>query len=223
MSDDDRQQLGQDEVERLLAQHRASQTAKGTGSAPTPAAPQAGGAPPGNPAPQKQETAANIVSQDAINQLLSKQGPGKPAAAAKNPRSQTAEGDISQGDIELLLRQAEDALASIDQPEGSLPPNAKPFSLQSFVGTPANTELATLELLSDVELDVTIEFGRTHMHLEDVLKLRKGSVVPLDKLAGDPVEIIVNGRLVARGEILVLNDNFCVRVAELITGDNLAA
>ena len=66
-----------------------------------------------------------------------------------------------------------------------------------------------------------IELGRTQMYLEDVLKLRKGSVVPLDKLAGDPVDIYVNQRLVARGEVLVLNDNFCVRVAELIVGANV--
>ncbi|MGH7194273.1 MAG: flagellar motor switch protein FliN, partial [Candidatus Saccharimonadales bacterium] len=82
-----------------------------------------------------------------------------------------------------------------------------------------NTERSTLDLIRDVELDLRIEFGRTHMSLEDVLKLRKGSVVPLDKLAGDPVDIFVNGRLIAKGEVLVLNDNFCVRVAELIAGE----
>lgn len=49
------------------------------------------------------------------------------------------------------------------------------------------------------------------------MKLREGSVVPLDKLAGDPVDIFVNGRMVARGKVLVLNDNFCVRVAEILT------
>ena len=65
---------------------------------------------------------------------------------------------------------------------------------------------------------VKIELGRTQMYLEDVLKLRRGSVVTLDKLAGDPVDIFVNGRLVAKGEVLVLNDNFCVRVAELFAG-----
>ena len=58
------------------------------------------------------------------------------------------------------------------------------------------------------------------MYLEDVLKLRSGAVVALDKMAGDPVDVYVNGRLVARGEVLVMNDNFCVRVAELITGDD---
>ena len=70
-----------------------------------------------------------------------------------------------------------------------------------------------------MQLDLKIELGRTHMYLEDVLRLKEGVVVTLDKLAGDPVDIYANGRLIARGEVLVLNDNFCVRVAELIAGD----
>ncbi|MEX0744221.1 MAG: flagellar motor switch protein FliN [Phycisphaeraceae bacterium] len=73
-----------------------------------------------------------------------------------------------------------------------------------------------LDLLSDVELDVMIELGRTDMLVEDVLKLQAGSVVELDKLAGDPVDVYVNGRLVARGEVLVLNDNFCIRISEVL-------
>ena len=89
-----------------------------------------------------------------------------------------------------------------------------------MAGLPASGEKATLELLKDVDLDLRIELGRTHMYLEDVLKLKRGSVVTLDKLAGDPVDVFVNGRLVARGEVLVLNDNFCVRVTELLTGDD---
>jgi flagellar motor switch protein FliN/FliY len=73
-----------------------------------------------------------------------------------------------------------------------------------------------MELLGDVDLDVSIELGRTEMLVEDVLKLKAGSVVELDKLAGDPVDVFVNGRLVARGEVLVLNDNFCIRVSEIV-------
>lgn len=87
------------------------------------------------------------------------------------------------------------------------------------VRAPSN-EKSTIDLLRDVELDLKIELGRTHMELEELLKLRRGSVVSLDKLAGDPVDVYVNGRLIARGEVLVLNDNFCVRVAELISGDD---
>jgi len=73
-----------------------------------------------------------------------------------------------------------------------------------------------IDLLGDVELDVTVELGRTHMLIEDVLRLGDGSVVELDKLAGDPVDVFVNGRLVARGEVLVLNDNFCIRISEIV-------
>jgi flagellar motor switch protein FliN/FliY len=181
----------------------------------------------------------SAVSEDEIEALLKQAGPAPMAAAAHEiPRppedpqsfqrggakavsSETSEG-LASPDVELLLRQAEQALASIDQPATSTPPGVKSFQLEEFSGSAASQEVATLELLRDVELDLKIELGRTHMYLEDVLKLRKGSVVPLDKLAGDPVDIYVNGRLIARGEVLVLNDNFCVRVAELVAGDAVA-
>jgi flagellar motor switch protein FliN/FliY len=135
----------------------------------------------------------------------------------------TGQSGVSQDDIELLLRKAEQALASIDGPDNSLPEGVQAYRFDDFVGTAANSDAATLELMRDVELDLTIELGRTHMHLEDVLKLKQGAVVPLDKLAGDPADIYVNGRLIARGEVLVLNDNFCVRVAELIVGESACA
>lgn len=73
-----------------------------------------------------------------------------------------------------------------------------------------------IELLGDVNLRVKIELGRTRMLVEDVLRLAEGAVVELDKLAGDPVDVYVNERHVARGEVLVLNDNFCVRVNEIL-------
>jgi flagellar motor switch protein FliN len=75
----------------------------------------------------------------------------------------------------------------------------------------------SIDLLKDVELNVKIELGRAKMYVEDVLKLTEGSVVELDKLAGDPVDILVNERLVARGEVLVLNENFCVRVNQIVS------
>jgi flagellar motor switch protein FliN/FliY len=182
----------------------------------------------------------DMLGQDEIERLLSQAGTGadavapKPApvpapvsaapqATATAPSSTPAGGDdsIAQQDIEYLLNQAEEALGSIDDPGGP-PPNVTSFRLQEFAGAPASSETATLDLIRDVELDLKIELGRTQMYLEDVLKLRKGAVVPLDKLAGDPVDIYVNGRLIARGEVLVLNDNFCVRVAELIAGANVS-
>ncbi|MCE7974882.1 MAG: flagellar motor switch protein FliN [Leptolyngbya sp. PLA1] len=81
--------------------------------------------------------------------------------------------------------------------------------------TPAQAK--TLGLLSDVQLNVKIELGRAKMLVDDVLQLGEGSVVELDKLAGDPVDLYVNDQHVARGEVLVLNDNFCVRINEILT------
>ena len=132
-------------------------------------------------------------------------------------------GTTSREDIEQLLDQAERALVLIESAEQAQPPGAKPFELRDFSGTSPSTEAATLDPGRDEELDVKIELGRTRMHLEEVLKLRDGSVVPLDRLAGDTVDVYVKDRLVARGEILVLDDNFCIRIAEVIAGEPAAA
>lgn len=135
--------------------------------------------------------------------------------AATEPARQATSDKASE-----LLQQAEAALHELDQ-EPAAAPQPKPFQLEDLIGNEGPPEKCSIDLLRDVDLDLKIELGRTHMLLEDVLKLRRGSVVTLDKLAGDPVELFVNGRLVARGEILVLNDNFCVRVAELVGSDLL--
>ena len=86
---------------------------------------------------------------------------------------------------------------------------------------PAEIQRSGIELIHDVELRVKIELGRTRMLVEDVLRLGEGSVVELDKLAGDPVDVFVSDRLVARGEVLVLNDNFCVRICEIVSAADL--
>jgi flagellar motor switch protein FliN len=191
--------ISQEDIEKLLSQ--APGPAPKSAAPPGPAPAHSTEAHGGDPAIARQ-------GQDAINDTFSDIPAG--------------EGNMAEKDIEFLLNQAEKALESINSSAGKvLPQGVSPFRLQELGGAPASTETATLDLVRDVELNLKIELGRTHMYLEDVLKLRKGSVVPLDKLAGDPVDVYVNGRLIARGEVLVLNDNFCVRVAELITGANM--
>jgi flagellar motor switch protein FliN len=91
-----------------------------------------------------------------------------------------------------------------------------PLPLPTFATAPASAPARAIDLLSDVNLNVKIELGRTRMLVEDVLRLSEGAVVELDKLAGDPVDVYVNDRHVARGEVLVLNDNFCVRINEIL-------
>ncbi len=69
----------------------------------------------------------------------------------------------------------------------------------------------------DIPLEVTVELGRTRLLIRDILDLSAGSIIELDKIAGEPVDLFANGLLVARGEVIVIDDNFGVRVTEIIT------
>ena len=103
-------------------------------------------------------------------------------------------------------------------------PGGQPLDLPDFTGDGDSDALnQDIDLLHDVNLRVKIELGRTRMFVEDVLKLTEGSVVELDKLAGDPVDVFANDQLIARGEVLILNDNFCVRVSEIVSGGAASA
>lgn len=73
------------------------------------------------------------------------------------------------------------------------------------------------ELLLDVPLEVTVQLGRTRMTINELLSLGPGSVVELDKVAGEPLDIIINDRLVARGEAVVINDKFGVRITDIVS------
>lgn len=74
-----------------------------------------------------------------------------------------------------------------------------------------------IEILMDIPLQVTVELGRVSMLVQDILELGSGSIVELEKAAGEPVDVLVNGRLVARGEVVVVEDNFGVRLTEILS------
>ncbi|MDR0521276.1 MAG: flagellar motor switch protein FliN [Planctomycetaceae bacterium] len=139
------------------------------------------------------------------------------APAAFDPGDDDEEG-VPRGDLDYLQKRADESLRSIAATPAALPSEVIEFQFPEFGGTVPSTEHVTLDQISEVDLDVKVELGRTYMYLEDVLKLRKGAVVPLDKMAGETVDIYINGRLLARGEVLVMNENFCVRIAELLAG-----
>jgi len=228
--------IDQNDIEKLLAGAGGGSSAKAASDIPVavsevpgsplsvadiPTAPQPG------PTPSHDDN--NALGQNDLENLLKstigtqkpqpKAGPG--IGVPQNAQDDTVDEGVPQGDIDYLLRRAEEALESITSDGGNLSggtPEIIEFQFPEFGGSTPNSDHATLDQISEVELDIKIELGRTNMYLEDILKLRKGSVVALDKIAGDAVDIFVNDRLIARGEVLVLNDNFCVRVAELLAG-----
>ena len=76
---------------------------------------------------------------------------------------------------------------------------------------------SNLDLIMDVSLQLSVELGRTHKKIREILELTSGSIIELDKLAGEPVDILVNGKLLAKGEVVVIDENFGVRVTEIIS------
>ena len=74
-----------------------------------------------------------------------------------------------------------------------------------------------MDFLLDIPLEISVELGRTRMLIKDLLQLGQGSVVELEKIAGEPMEIFVNGKLVARGEVVVVNEKFGVRLTDIIS------
>jgi flagellar motor switch protein FliN/FliY len=80
-----------------------------------------------------------------------------------------------------------------------------------------NDQTRRLDLLLDVPLDIAVELGRARMSIQDLLALGPGSVIELDKIAGEALDILVNDRLVARGEAVVVNDKFGIRITDIVS------
>src|SRR5918912_1301457 len=83
-------------------------------------------------------------------------------------------------------------------------------------GTGTAAQSRRIELLLDVPLELSVELGRTRMSIQELLSLGPGSVIELDKVAGEPLDILVNNRLVARGEAVVVNDKFGIRITDIL-------
>lgn len=87
----------------------------------------------------------------------------------------------------------------------------------SGAGTLSRDEIKNLDLILDIPLTVTVELGRSKMLINDLLQLGQGSVIELTKLVGEPLEVLVNNKLVARGEVVVVNDKFGVRLTDIVS------
>lgn len=96
--------------------------------------------------------------------------------------------------------------------------NVQPVQFANFSPPPyAPTDGTNLNLLLDIPLKVTVELGRTQKQIKDILELSQGSIIELDKLAGEPVDILVNNKLIAKGEVVVIDENFGVRVTDIVS------
>jgi flagellar motor switch protein FliN/FliY len=179
--------------------------------------------PPASPTPNAAEAAALEAARAALSGAPAGGDPvptANEAAALDAAKAALAglSGLAGGSSIDDMMAQAmaEEEAKKIGGSPNRATGTPSPMPLPTFDPKPSPQEAKAIDLLSDVTLNVKIELGRTRMLVEDVLKLGDGTVIELDKLAGDPVDVFVNDRPVARGEVLVLNDNFCVRINEIL-------
>lgn len=171
-------------------------------------------------------TAPAIDESSAENASLPEETPAADATSPPDDASSADDATAGLPDWDVKkIQETEDADSSAQEnapvPDTTLQGPAAPVEAPpEATGPPISDELResapNLDLMLDLPLDVTVELGRAEMPLAHVLALDTGAVIQLDRLPGEPLDLLVNGRLVARGEIVVLNDTFAFRITDLI-------
>jgi len=122
---------------------------------------------------------------------------------------------VSDNDTQTI---AEDDWAAAMAEQATPAPAAVPAQFQELSGSAASGGVANdIDFILDIPVLLTVELGRTKITIKNLLQLAQGSVVELDGLAGEPMDVLVNGCLIAQGEVVVVNDKFGVRLTDIIT------
>lgn len=119
-------------------------------------------------------------------------------------------------DDDWAAAMAEQGAAEADTAVAEQVPAAEFDDLEDTSGGPAGEE-ANLDVILDIPVTISMEIGRTHISIRNLLQLNQGSVVELDRLAGEPMDVLVNGTLVAHGEVVVVNEKFGIRLTDVIS------
>ena len=111
------------------------------------------------------------------------------------------------------------AMSEQGEPPAAEAAEAKPAQIFEPLspGNDKTTALNDFSMILDIPVNLTVELGRTHISIRNLLQLAHGSVVELDGLAGEPMDVLVNGTLIAQGEVVVVNDKFGIRLTDIIT------
>ena len=101
-----------------------------------------------------------------------------------------------------------------------LPTNVSPANFQNFDVQSVIQQKENIGIIMDVPLEVTVELGRTRKKIKEILEFSPGTIVELDKLAGEPIDVLVNGKFVAKGEVVVIDEKFGIRITDIINPEN---
>ena len=145
------------------------------------------------------------------------------AALRPGPGEEVTSVTVLDGDNHVATLAIIGPAASAAGADAPLTEEPAGHAFEAFSDTAAKARVGRagpIELLSDVEMGVTVELGRTRMLVRDILDLSPGSVIELDRAAGSPIDVMVNGTLIARGEVVVIDEEFGVRITEVIGYDD---
>ncbi|WP_397380558.1 flagellar motor switch protein FliN [Pseudomonas sp.] len=122
-------------------------------------------------------------------------------------------GDADQDDIDAMLA------ASNPAPSAPVAPRApmEEFHAAPKINLPVNMDGPNLDVILDIPVSISMEVGSTDITIRNLLQLNQGSVVELDRLAGEPLDVLVNGTLIAHGEVVVVNEKFGIRLTDVIS------
>ena len=150
------------------------------------------------------------LNQELIDQMLN--------GGSNHPNQWADESQVEAALTPRPLPEVEGAAPVVPTSAGRTPTAVHPVQFMPLAPEPQRMENGHgIELLMDVALEVSVELGRSHMSIGEILSLRTGSVIELDKLAGEPVDVSVNGTLIARGEVVVVDEKFGVRITEVVS------
>jgi len=107
--------------------------------------------------------------------------------------------------------------AMAEQATAEVTPATQPHVFEQFAGDVAGTAHNDLDMILDIPVQLTVELGRTKMPIKNLLQLAQGSVVELAGMAGEPLDVLINGFLIAQGEVVVVNDKLGIRLTDIIT------
>lgn len=135
-------------------------------------------------------------------------------AAAMSEQGETSASSAEDDWAAAMAEQGEAETVTGAQPQVATPPIFEQFSA---TGTQTGSMANNLDMILDIPVNLTVELGRTKIAIRSLLQLAQGSVVELDGLAGEPMNVLVNGCLIAQGEVVVVNDKFGIRLTDIIS------
>jgi flagellar motor switch protein FliN/FliY len=125
--------------------------------------------------------------------------------------------DLTNQENENISTDIDDDEISWDDVEAELEQQRDMIKEDAQKSSPAGSSTPNLDFIMDIPLKVSVELGRTKLLINELLQLGQGSVIELSKLAGEPLEVLVNDKLIARGEAVVVNEKFGVRITDIMT------